>query len=94
MDVLRINDYIPRYSTHQISYVKTITGCKTHRGSNIIATVCIVQVYSSVQSTVLMKTRTQLNLNVLILNLYCCNYIYTTLQERKFTAQCLLPLRP
>jgi hypothetical protein len=28
-----------------------------------------------------MKTRTQLNLNV-ILNLYYCNYIYTTLQEK------------
>jgi hypothetical protein len=29
-----------------------------------------------------MKTRTQLNLNVLILNLYYCNYIYTTLEEK------------
>jgi hypothetical protein len=42
MDVLRINDYISRYSTYQISYVKTITGCKTRRGSNIIAAVCTV----------------------------------------------------
>jgi hypothetical protein len=32
-----------------------------------------------------MKTRTQRNLNVPILNLYCCNYIYTTMQEKKFT---------
>jgi hypothetical protein len=40
MDILRINDYsISGYSTHQITYVKTITGCKTRRGSNIIATV-------------------------------------------------------
>jgi hypothetical protein len=39
MDILRINDYISRYSTHQISYVKTIRGCNTRRGSNIIATV-------------------------------------------------------
>jgi hypothetical protein len=81
MDILRINYYISRYSTHQISYVKNITGCKTCRGSSIIATVCTVQVYSSVQCTLLMKTRTQLNLNVLILNLYYCNYIYSTLQE-------------
>jgi hypothetical protein len=29
-----------------------------------------------------MKTRTHLNLNVLILNLYYCNYIYTALQEK------------
>jgi hypothetical protein len=42
MDIIRINDYISRYSTHQISYVKTITGCKAPRGSNIIATVCTV----------------------------------------------------
>jgi hypothetical protein len=42
MDILRINDYISRYSAHQISYVKTITGCKTCRGRNIIATVCTV----------------------------------------------------
>jgi hypothetical protein len=39
MDILRINDYISRYSTHQISYVKTITGCKTRSDSDIIATV-------------------------------------------------------
>jgi hypothetical protein len=39
MDILRINDYISRYITHQISYVKTITRCKTRRVSNIIATV-------------------------------------------------------
>jgi hypothetical protein len=77
MDILRINDYISGYSTHQISYVKTITGCKTRKGSNIIAAICTVQVYSSVQCTVLMNTRTQLYLNVLILNLYYCNYIYT-----------------
>jgi hypothetical protein len=32
-----------------------------------------------------MKTRTQLNLNVLILNLHYRNYIFTTLQENKFT---------
>jgi hypothetical protein len=42
MDILRINDYISRYSTHQISYVKIITGCITCRGSNILATVCTV----------------------------------------------------
>jgi hypothetical protein len=42
MDILKINDYISRESTHRISYVKTITGCKTRRGSNIIATVCTV----------------------------------------------------
>jgi hypothetical protein len=42
MDILRINDYLSRYSTHQISFVKTITGCKTRRGSNIMATVCTV----------------------------------------------------
>jgi hypothetical protein len=42
MDILRINDYISRYSTHQISYVKTITECKTCRGNNIVATVCTV----------------------------------------------------
>jgi hypothetical protein len=42
MDILRINDKISRYSTHQISYMKTITGYKTRRGSNIIATVCTV----------------------------------------------------
>jgi hypothetical protein len=59
MDILGINYYISRYSTHQISYVKTITGCKTHRGSNIIAIVCTVEVYTSVQCIVLMKSRTQ-----------------------------------
>jgi hypothetical protein len=42
MDTLRIIEYISGYSTHQISYVKTITGCKNRRGSNIIATVCTV----------------------------------------------------
>jgi hypothetical protein len=30
-----------------------------------------------------MKTTTQLNLNALIFYLYYCNYIYTTLQEKK-----------
>jgi hypothetical protein len=42
MDIQRINDYISRYSPHQISYVKNITGCKTCRGSNIIAIACTV----------------------------------------------------
>jgi hypothetical protein len=38
-----------------------------------------------------MKTRTQLNLNVFILNLYYCNYIYTTLQEKHFQSSVYCP---